>query len=216
MLRENIGPKEELETDKFTRALLAYRNTPSKDLGESPAQILYGRTLRDHLPVLKEHLQQRKEWIMLKAEREKALATKYGRIKDDLDRHSKPLTPLVVGTVVQVQNQRGKDPLRWDRSGTVVESLGNQQYSVKMDGSGRVSLRNRRFLRVIEPFLPRYISVDSGPITHQAVGREGGEDQVVDDASEKSIEDQVVDETVKDNEVRRSIRNRHSPDRYDA
>ena len=72
-----------------------------------------------------------------------------------------------------------------------------------MDGSGRVSLRNRRFLRVIEPFLPRYISVDSGPITHQAVGREGGEDQ-------------VVDETVKDNEVRRSTRNRHSPDRYDA
>ena len=82
---------------------------------------------------------------MLKAEREKALETKYCRIQEDLKRHSKPLAPLEVGAVVQVQNQRGKDPLRWDRNGTVVESLGNQQYSVKMDGSGRVSLRNRRF-----------------------------------------------------------------------
>ena len=48
MLRENISSKGELDTDKMARALLAYRNTPCKDLGVSPAQILYGRTLRDH------------------------------------------------------------------------------------------------------------------------------------------------------------------------
>ena len=117
MLHENIGPRGDLNTDKFARALLAYRNTPCKDLGTSPAQILYGRILRDHLPTPKECLQQRKEWIMLKSDREKALATKYGKINEDLKRHSKPLLPLSVGSVVQVQNQRGKDPLRWDRSG---------------------------------------------------------------------------------------------------
>ena len=148
-LRENVGPQGDLNTDKMARALLAYRNTPCKDLGVSPAQILYGRTLRDHLPTPKECLQQRKEWIILKADREKALATKYCSIKEDLERHSHQLPPLEVGAVVQVQNQRGKDPLRWDSSGIVVETLGNQQYSVKMDGSGRVSLRNRKFLRKI-------------------------------------------------------------------
>ena len=95
----------------------------------------------------KEFLQQRKEWVILKTEREKALSTKYGKIQADLDRHSHPLKPLPVGSVVQVQNQKGNDPLRWDRSDIVVEDLGNQQFSIKMDGSGRVTLRNRRFLR---------------------------------------------------------------------
>ena len=63
----------------------------------------------------------------------------------------KELKPLEVGDMVQVQNQTGKDALKWSRSGTVVEFLGNQQYSIKMDGSGRVMLRKIRFLRKIKP-----------------------------------------------------------------
>ena len=77
MLRENIGPNGGLDTDKFARALLAYRNTPCKDLGVSPSQILYGRILRDHLPFHTENLKQRKEWILLKEDLEKALSMKY-------------------------------------------------------------------------------------------------------------------------------------------
>ena len=50
MLRENQGPNGTLDTDRFARALLMYRNTPNKDLGVSPAQILFGRCLKDHLP----------------------------------------------------------------------------------------------------------------------------------------------------------------------
>ena len=38
----------------------------------------------------------------------------------------------------------------WDRSGTIVETHPFRQYSVKMDGSGRVSLRNRRYLQCID------------------------------------------------------------------
>ena len=53
-----------------------------------------------------------------------------------------------MGDVVQVQNQTGKDALKWSRSGTVVESLGNQQSLVKMDALGRVTLRNIRFLKI--------------------------------------------------------------------
>ena len=101
LLRENIGTNGDLDTDRFGRAILAYRNTPCKDLGQSPAQILYGRSLRDHLPVPKERLQQRKEWIMLKSEREKALSTKYGRIKEALSQHSHNLPPIPLGAVVR-------------------------------------------------------------------------------------------------------------------
>ena len=215
MLRENIGPHGSLDTDKMARALLAYRNTPSKDLGVSPAQILYGRALRDHLPMPREFLQQRKEWILLKAEREKALSTKYGKLQEELERHSHPLKDLPVGSIVQVQNQKGNDPLRWDRSGTVVESLGNQQYSVKMDGSGRVTLRNRKFLRKIEPLIPRYLSLDDVLVNHQKIN-----------AKEVSIEEPTVPSSAANEEVvhggddevgqRRSTRAHKTPVRYEA
>ena len=77
MLRENVGPNGDLDTDKFARALLAYRNTPCKDLGVSPSQILYGRILKDHLPIHTQNLKQRKEWLLMKEDRDRALSTKY-------------------------------------------------------------------------------------------------------------------------------------------
>ena len=46
-----------------------------------------------------------------------------------------------------VQNQTGHSPKKWDRSGVVVETKSNDQYVVKMSGSGRLTLRNRRFLK---------------------------------------------------------------------
>ena len=111
MLRENISPQGDLNTDKMARALLAYRNTPCKDLGVSPAQILYGRTLRDHLPTPSEFLQQRKEWILLKAEREKTLATKYCRIQENLERHSHqlPVVSLLLLQHLRIQSLKLSD-----------------------------------------------------------------------------------------------------------
>ena len=54
--------------------------------------------------------------------------------------------------VVLVQNQAGRRGKKWDRTGVVIEVLDHDQYRVKMDGSGRPSLRNRRFLKPITPF----------------------------------------------------------------
>lgn len=66
--------------------------------------------------------------------------------------HAKALAPLAVGDCVQVQNQTGPHKLKWDVSGTIVEYLGHDAYLVKLDGSGRVSKRNRRILKRIIPF----------------------------------------------------------------
>ncbi|KAK8407630.1 hypothetical protein O3P69_002287, partial [Scylla paramamosain] len=38
-------------------------------------------------------------------------------------------------------------PAAWDRTGLVVEGLAHRQYTVRLDGSGRISLRNRKHLR---------------------------------------------------------------------
>ena len=46
---------------------------------------------------------------------------------------------------------------RWDRTGQVMEIFPNHQYRVRVDGSGRITWRNHRFLRKLEtttiPFL---------------------------------------------------------------
>merc|ERR1712130_867622 len=69
--------------------------------------------------------------------------------------HTRKLPILDVGDVVQVQNQRGPKANKWSLSGVIVETLGNNQYRVKMDGSGRVSLRNGQFLKRIHPVSSR-------------------------------------------------------------
>ena len=56
------------------------------------------------------------------------------------------LQQLTEGTRVWIQDQMTR---KWDRSGTIAEVLGNRQYTIRMDGSGRLSRRNRRHLKVI-------------------------------------------------------------------
>ena len=79
------------------------------------------------MPETLEPLKQGREWILLKSGREEILTNKYSRMEESLSKEPQQLKPLTVGDVMQVQNQTGKDALRWNRSGVVVESLGNQQ-----------------------------------------------------------------------------------------
>ena len=62
--------------------------------------------------------------------------------------HTRRLPPLEAGDLVRVQNQTGPHPNKWDRTGSVAE---HDKYVVKIDGSGRVSARNRKFLRKFYP-----------------------------------------------------------------
>ena len=50
LLEDNIGSDGELDTDKFLRAMLIKRNTPDPVTKLSPAEIIFGRKLRDSLP----------------------------------------------------------------------------------------------------------------------------------------------------------------------
>ena len=67
--------------------------------------------------------------------------------------NTKRFPPLPVGQKVFIQNQRGAGKLakRWDRTGTVVEDKSHDKYTVKVDGSGRLTDRNRRYLCTFKP-----------------------------------------------------------------
>ena len=75
--------------------------------------------------------------------------------------HTRQLPQLKVGDTVRIQNQVGNYPRRWDKTGTVVEVRQHDQYVVKVDGSGRATVRNRRFLRQYTPVVPRNIRRES-------------------------------------------------------
>ena len=152
MIANNTGPAGSLNTDSLAAALLLYRNTPDRDTQRSPAQILYSRQLKDSLPCHPDRLQIRPEWTLTADLREQALAKRHVSVHSQLLAKSKHLKPLQLGDDVQVQNQRGAHSNKWDLSGKIVEVQDFDSYLVRMDGSGRVTKRNRQFLKPIIPF----------------------------------------------------------------
>lgn len=158
LLRSNTGPSGTIDTEQFLTAMLQLRNTPDPECGLSPAQVLFGKPLRDSLAFVNRlekysnpHV--RPIWRDAWQEKEAALRTRYHRTSESLAAHARPLQPLVPGDKCYLQNQTGNYPKRWDRSGTVIESLGHDSYIIKVDGSGRLTRRNRQFLRKFEPVL---------------------------------------------------------------
>eukprot|EP00111_Clytia_hemisphaerica_P018821 TCONS_00055645-protein len=67
-------------------------------------------------------------------------------------KHTKQLPPLKIGDHVRVQNKCcGPHPHKWDKTGKVVEVHQFDKYTVRMDGSGLPTNRNRRLLRKFVP-----------------------------------------------------------------
>ena len=105
--------------------------------------------MRDFFWIKPGNLTLHPEWRLTTDQRENSLARRHTVRGKDLSDHTKTLVPLDIGQVVLVQNQTGKNPSRWDSSGQIVEVMPFNQYKVKIDGTGKLSLRNRRFLRAI-------------------------------------------------------------------
>ena len=143
IIHNNISPDSSLDYDKAARGILQYRNTPLLNINLSPAQVLLHRQLRDSIPAHPAHYRPHKEWVLTAEEREKRLSKRNLILIQKHDAKAHELTPLTLGTNVVVQ---GKDK-KWDRTARIVEVLPNRQYHIRMFHSGRVTLRNRRYLR---------------------------------------------------------------------
>ncbi|MBY0580465.1 MAG: DDE-type integrase/transposase/recombinase, partial [Rickettsiales bacterium] len=153
LLENNVGPNGDLNNNAFMRAMLNIRNTPDPICQLSPAQILFGHPIRDAMPRIKTRVpmfdndQFLKTWRHAWSAKEEALRTRYAKTLESLQEHTRFLAPLLDGDSVFIQNQVGNHPKKWDRSGKIVECKGNDQYVIKVEGTGRLTVRNRKFLR---------------------------------------------------------------------
>ena len=150
LLMANLDTTGSLDKDSVSRALLTYRNTPLQDCSISPAELLYGRTLRDHLPMSPQHqMSVLPKWKEIRNAREAVLSSRMIERAEESSQTRNPLKALNPGQHVLIQNGEGRK--RWDRSGLVVQALPYRQYRVKYDGSGRLQIRNRQHLKAFIP-----------------------------------------------------------------
>ena len=130
-----------LNENKFARALLQYRNTPSRKDKLSPAQRLYGHPIQNIIPVHRrafapERQSKMKEMDFKDKYREQT-ATYYNR-------GAAPLSDIQLGSHVVIHNRETDN---FDIYGTIVNiDAKSRRYTIKTQ-SGRVFVRNRRFIR---------------------------------------------------------------------
>ena len=159
LVMDNLSPRGSVDTDRLARALLSHRNQPDPTSGLSPSMVIFGRMLRDHLPLQQEKFQPRAEWRMEADQREKALMKRHVLKHEQLSSHSRPLPPLAIGDCVAIQDKTvpGKAG-KWTKTGIVTDSLGFQNYEIKIDGSNVLSTRHRTHLRKIIPYTNSHMS----------------------------------------------------------
>ncbi|KAG0723273.1 hypothetical protein GWK47_042967 [Chionoecetes opilio] len=146
LLRGNTGRNGSLDTDAAAWAIMQYLNTPPQGSEASPAQLITGRQLRDAIPVDTSLYEVSERWAWLLRERERAMARSGDSAASRHDQTAHNLEPLTPGLRTRILNPGSG---RWDRAGTVLETTAPRQYLVRLDGSGRTTIRNRRHLRLL-------------------------------------------------------------------
>eukprot|EP00117_Sycon_ciliatum_P031337 scpid17782/ scgid3606/ Retrotransposable element Tf2 155 kDa protein type 1 len=135
-----------LDTDDFRRGLLEWRNTPGSS-GQSPAELLYGRSLQSF--VIAHWKEFDSSWLSKATTRDETAMPSDDSVTDKSSTR-RSLPQLRLGTHVDVQHPRTK---QWSIRGVIVAVGNHRDYLVKLP-SGRIYWRNRRFLRPYRPLVP--------------------------------------------------------------
>ena len=104
LIQDSLGPNGSLDTDLMARALLSHRNTPDALTGISPAQVVFGRMLRDFLPASPGRYCPRPEWRLTAEQREIAHAKRHIKTNEELSAKSRDLPGLKIGDIVSVHS----------------------------------------------------------------------------------------------------------------
>ena len=113
--------------------------------------MVFGWTLRDHIPCLPYKYAANADWCVSHELKERMMAKSREVGGEKLARNTRSLQSLPIGTPAAIQNQSGRYPTKWDKTGVIMEVRPQEQIVVKVDGSRRLTLRNRRFVHELDP-----------------------------------------------------------------
>ena len=102
IIMDNCSSSGSLDVDTFHAAILSYRNTVDPTTKFSPALAVFGRQMRDGLPVLPGHYNPHSTWRELLDHREAAMAKRHVAHHEAWSEHTTRLPPLTVGMKVFV------------------------------------------------------------------------------------------------------------------
>lgn len=128
----------------FFKSLIDWRNTPSAEIGLSPAQRMFGRRIRTMMPA--------KNCLLLPMELpdvQNQIVQSKVKQKAYYDRGSKPLKDLKCGDVVRMRLPGQK---KWTK-GEILRKRGGRSYDVSIHGD--VYRRNRRQLIATQEEIPQ-------------------------------------------------------------
>ena len=89
IIYDNVEPNGSLNTNAAAGTVLQYRNTPLPNINLSPAQILFYRQLRDHLPVKSCYYNLHKDWIISSKQKEDYA---HRQNQQTVERYDSPIT----------------------------------------------------------------------------------------------------------------------------
>ena len=92
------------DMDRIARALMQHRNTPDSEYGLSPAQLVFGRPIRDFLPIRPGNFSPSEVWIDNREKRELAMRKRFHRGAERWSERTRDLPPLSPGSRVMIQN----------------------------------------------------------------------------------------------------------------
>ena len=147
IVNRNMGLQGSSDNDSVARAILLYWNTPIQGIGLSLVQLLFHCQLLDSIlsqPILyKLH----SEWVVVAQCCKELLHHCNAKIIEKYNRYTLNFFPLQAGDTVAIQNPLNH---QWNTTGKIITVLPDRQYQIRVDGSGRITLRNHHFLRKCE------------------------------------------------------------------
>ena len=108
-------------------------------------------THRDLIPILLGKYHPHETWHSSVTAWEEALHYRHVRHMERWTKNTHQPPPFKVSNRVRLQNQTSHYPSKWDKTGLFLEVCQFNQYLVRMDGSGRATLRNSKLLRKFTP-----------------------------------------------------------------
>ena len=123
LLMDNTRSDGSPDWDRVINALMQYRNTPVAEYNLSPSQLVFGRPIRDFLPIQPGQFTPSDVWVNNRETRELALRNRVIKSSERWSSGTKDLPPLIPGSQVMIQNQHGAGK-KWDKTGLVLKNMG--------------------------------------------------------------------------------------------